>query len=310
MSLADEKYISMCKEIINLSGEPQKVRPIWPDTGEHAYTFKVFGICNRYDLRQEFPVITLRPINIKAAFDEILWIFQKKSNNINDLNSHIWDEWADENGSIGKAYGYQIGKKFLHHTEDINNDDEQMKETYPSWDNSVIHTKLGKREVWMDQMDALLYDLKNDPYSRRLIMNMYNHDDLYEMNLHPCAYSTTWNVTDEGYDKPILNMILNQRSQDVLVAGSWNVVQYALLLMMVAQTVDMIPGQLIHMISDAHIYDRHVRIIDELISRETYEAPKVSLDKSVKDFYDFKVSSLIIEDYKAGEQIKNIPVAV
>lgn len=295
MSLADTTYINMCKKIINegTSTEGQEVRPVWPDTGEKAHTIKTFGICNRYDLRKEFPIITLRPINIKAAFDEILWIYQKKSNNVNDLNSHIWDSWADKNGSIGLAYGYQIGKKYVHH--------------YGPYETVVGTYKIQKE---MDQIDAVIYDLKHNPYSRRIMTNIYNFDDLYRMNLYPCAYSTTWNVTDEGYDKPILNMLLNQRSQDVLTAGNWNVVQYALLLMMVARVVDMIPGQLVHMIADAHIYDRHVPIIKELIERPTYDAPIVTLDVDIKDFYEFTTDSIFMTAYLAGADVKNIPVAV
>ena len=288
MSLADKTYKEMCKEILENGSttKGQKVRPVWPDTGEKAYTIKSFGICNKYDLRKEFPVITIRPIAIKSAFDEILWIYQKKSNNVRDLNSHIWDAWADENGSIGKAYGYQIGKTYAHHT-----------------------SKTGIVS-FLDQMNGVLYDLMNNPFSRRIMTNVYNFDDLNEMNLYPCAYSTTWNVTDEGEDKLVLNMVLNQRSQDVLTAGSWNVVQYALLLMMVAQTVDMIPGQLVHMIADAHIYDRHVDIIKEMMTREEYDAPIVKLNPEVKDFYNFTVNDLTIENYKTGEAVKNIPVAV
>ena len=295
MSLADNTYINMCKEILEhgTSTEGQEVRPIWKDTGEKAYTIKSFGICNKYDLRYEFPVITLRPINIKAAFDEILWIYNKKSNNVNDLNSHIWDSWADKDGSIGAAYGYQIGKKYIHHMENFD-------------------TKVGTVRVpqTMDQMDAVLYDLKHNPYSRRIMTNVYNFSDLNQMHLYPCAYSTTWNVTDEGYDKPILNLLLNQRSQDVLVAGSWNVVQYALLLLMVAQSVDMIPGQLVHMIADAHIYDRHVDIIKDLISRATYDAPIVNVNPDIKDFYEFTTDDIMIGDYVCGAPVKNIPVAV
>lgn len=292
MSLADKTYINMCKEIIDngTSTEEQEVRPVWPDTGEKAHTIKSFGICNKYDLRKEFPIITLRPINIYAAYDEILWIYQKKSNKISDLNSHIWDAWSDENGTIGKAYGYQIGQLYPHHMEKI--DDGQEFQCYK------------------DQMDGVLYDLKHNPFSRRIMTNMYNFDDLNKMQLYPCAYSTTWNVTDEGYDKLVLNMVLNQRSQDVLTAGSWNVVQYALLLMMVAQVVDMIPGQLVHMIADAHIYDRHIPIIKELITRETYDAPIISLNTDIKDFYEFDASSLYVDNYISGAQVKNIPVAV
>ena len=256
------------------------MRPHWED-GTPAYTIKRFGVCNRYDLRKEFPALTLRRTALKSAMDEILWIYQKKSNNIHDLHSHIWDEWADEEGSIGKAYGYQIG---------------QVSE-YP--------------EGRFDQMDRVLYDLKHNPYSRRIMTNMYNFQDLHEMHLYPCAYNAIYNVTqDKGSDRPTLNMVLVQRSQDVLAANNWNVCQYAILLMMVAQVCDMEAGELVHMIADAHIYDRHVPMIEELISRPTYPAPKVTLNPDVHDFYAFTTDDLIVEDYQHGPQIKNIPIAI
>ena len=282
MSYADTLYKNMCRDILEngTSTEGEKVRPHWED-GTSAYTIKRFGVVNRYDLRKEFPALTLRKTALKSCMDEILWIYQRKSANIHDLNSHVWDEWADETGSIGKAYGYQIG----------------VKSQY--------------KEGMMDQMDRVLYDLKNNPFSRRIITNTYVHEDLSEMHLYPCAYSTTWNVTEEkGSDKLVLNMVLNQRSQDVLAANNWNVCQYAILLMMVAQVCDMVPGELLHVIADAHIYDRHVDAIRELIGREEYPAPKVHLNPEVKDFYQFTTADLLVEDYQAGPQIKNIPIAV
>ena len=282
MSLADRLFIDMCSDIIEngCSTEGEKVRPVWED-GTPAYTIKKFGVVNRYDLTKEFPVITLRRTALKSAFDEILWIWQKKSNNIKDLNSHIWDSWADEEGSIGKAYGYQLGVKHQY------------------------------REGMMDQVDRVLYDLKENPYSRRIMTNIYVHQDLHEMNLYPCAYSMTFNVTQEkGGGQLILNGVLNQRSQDVLAANNWNVCQYALLLMMIAQVSDMKAGQLLHVIADAHIYDRHIPIVKELIRRPVYDAPKVWLNPQVKDFYQFTVEDLHVEDYVTGPQIKNIPIAV
>ena len=282
MSKADDIFIAMCRDILDngTTTEGQKVRPHWED-GTPAYTIKRFGVCNRYDLRKEFPALTLRRTALKSAMDEILWIYQKKSNNIHDLHSHIWDEWADEEGSIGKAYGYQIG---------------QVSE-YP--------------EGRFDQMDRVLYDLKHNPYSRRIMTNLYNFQDLHEMHLYPCAYNAIYNVTqDKGSDRPTLNMVLVQRSQDVLAANSWNVCQYAILLMMVAQVCDMETGELVHMIADAHIYDRHVPMIEELISRPTYPAPKVTLNPDVHDFYAFTTDDLIVEDYQHGPQIKNIPIAI
>ncbi len=282
MSKCDNIFINMCRDILENGTDTrgQKVRPHWPD-GTPAYTIKQFGICNRYDLREEFPALTLRRTALKSAMDEILWIWQRKSNNVHDLHSHIWDEWADEDGSIGKAYGYQMGVK--HHY----------------------------KEGDFDQVDRVLYDLKNNPFSRRIMTNMYVFQDLHEMNLYPCAYSMTFNVTEEkGSDRLVLNAVLNQRSNDVLTANNWNVAQYALLLMMIAQVCGMTPGVLVHMIADAHIYDRHVPMIRELISREPYPAPKVWLNPDVKDFYAFTTDDLHVENYQYHEQIKNIPVAI
>ena len=276
MSLADDLFINMCKDIIDngYSTEGEKVRPKWED-GTYAYTIKRFGVVNRYDLSKEFPAITLRKTYVKSAIDELLWIWQKKSNNVHDLKSHIWDSWADENGSIGKAYGYQLGVKHKY------------------------------KEGMMDQVDRLIYDLKNNPYSRRMLTNIYVHQDLSEMNLYPCAYSMTFNVTGDR-----LNAILNQRSQDVLAANNWNVVQYAVLVHMIGQVTGFKPGELVHVIADAHIYDRHIPIVKELITRPTHPAPKFYMNPDVKDFYDFTLDDFRIEDYETGPQIKNIPIAI
>lgn len=276
MSAADDLFIKMCRDIIDhgYSTEGEKVRPRWED-GTLAYTIKQFGVVNRYDLSKEFPALTLRKTYVKSAVDEMLWIWQKKSNNIHDLHSHIWDEWADEDGSIGKAYGYQLGVKHQY------------------------------KEGMMDQVDRVIYDLKNNPYSRRIMTNIYVHQDLHEMNLYPCAYSMTFNVTDGR-----LNAILNQRSQDILAANNWNVVQYAVLVYMLAQVCDLKPGELVHVIADAHIYDRHIDIVKELIERPTYPAPKFYLNPDIHNFYDFTPDDFTLEDYQAGPQIKNIPIAV
>lgn len=276
MSKADEKFIAMCQDIISngFSTEGEKVRPKWED-GTYAYTLKRFGVVNRYDLSEEFPAITLRKTYVKSAIDELLWIWQKKSNNVNDLKSHIWDSWADENGSIGKAYGYQLGVKHKY------------------------------KEGMMDQVDRVLFDLKNNPYSRRIMTNIYVHQDLSEMNLYPCAYSVTFNVTGDR-----LNAILNQRSQDVLAANNWNVVQYAVLVHMMAQVSGLKPGELVHVIADAHIYDRHIPIVEELIKRPTYPAPKFTMNPEVKDFYEFTLDDFTIEDYVTGPQVTNIPIAI
>ena len=276
MSYADKVFVAMCQDILEngTSTEGELVRPHWED-GTSAYTIKKFGVVNRYDLSKEFPAITLRKTYIKSATDELLWIWQKKSNNIHDLKSHVWDEWADEDGSIGKAYGYQLGVKHKY------------------------------KEGMMDQVDRLIYDLKNNPYSRRMLTNIYVHQDLSEMNLYPCAYSMTFNVTGDR-----LNAILNQRSQDVLAANNWNVVQYAVLVHMLAQVTGFKPGELVHVIADAHIYDRHIPIVKELITRPTHPAPKFYMNPDVKDFYDFTLDDFRIEDYETGPQIKNIPIAI
>ncbi len=276
MSRADEIFIANCRQILEhgFSTEQEKVRPHWED-GTPAYTVKTFGIVNRYDLSREFPLLTLRFTNWKAAIDEILWIWQKKSNNIHDLNSKIWDSWADENGSIGKAYGYQLGVKYRF------------------------------QQGEMDQVDNVLWQLKNTPASRRIMTNIYTFADLPEMGLEPCAYSMTFNVTGNR-----LNAILNQRSQDTLTANNWNVVQYSALLMMFAQTSGLVPGELVHVISDMHIYDRHIPMVKELLTRKSLPAPKVRLNPDVKDFYAFTVEDFIVEDYQHGAPIGRVPVAI
>jgi len=276
MSKADQIFVEMCKDILanGYSSEGQEIRAKWED-GTQAHTIKRFAVVNRYNLAEEFPAMTLRPTPVKSAIDELLWIWQKKSNNVNELNSHIWDAWADETGSIGKAYGYQLGVKHKYSEGDF------------------------------DQVDRVLYDLKNNPYSRRIMTNIYNYQDLHEMALYPCAYSLTFNVTENK-----LNAILNQRSQDTLVANSWNVVQYSVLVHMLAQVSGLQAGEFVHVIADAHIYDRHIPLVEELIGRPQYPAPKFKMNPDIKSFYDFTVDDFIVEDYQAGPQIKGIPVAI
>lgn len=276
MSKADKLFVSMCRNVLDngTNTQDQAVRPHWPD-GTSAYTIKQFGVVNRYNLQEEFPAITLRKTGIKSAIDEILWIYQKKSNNIKDLRTHIWDEWADEEGSIKKAYGYQAGLKHKF------------------------------KEGEFDQVDYALWQLKNTPFSRRIIITLWNPHDLAEMGLQPCALMSIFNVTKApGDDKLTLNLHLVQRSQDILAANNWNVVQYAALLMMFAQVNDMRPGELLHTITDAHIYDRHVPIIERMLDREQFPAPKVTLDPTIKNFYDFTPESFTVENYEAGPQEK------
>lgn len=275
MSRADLIFKENCREILNhgVSDEGMEVRPRWQD-GSPAHTIKKFGLVNRYDLSEEFPIQTIRKINFKALYDELLWIWQKKSNNVKDLGSKIWDQWADEKGSIGKAYGYQLG----------------LKHKYP--------------EGEMDQVDRVLFNLKNNPASRRILTNIFNFEDLHEMALYPCAYSMTFNVSGDT-----LNAILNQRSQDMLVANSWNVSQYALLVHMFAQVSGLKAGELVHVIADAHIYDRHIPIVEKLLDQEDFPAPKLVIDESITDFYAFDADSFHLEGYEHGPNVKGIPVA-
>jgi len=277
MSYADKIFIQNCRDILDHGtwDTDLEVRPHWEDDGAPAHTIKKFGIVNRYDLTEEFPILTIRRTFWKSAVDEMLWIWQKKSNNIKDLGSHVWDQWADENGSIGKAYGYQLGVK--HH--------------YPEGD--------------MDQVDRVLYDLKHNPASRRILTNIFNHADLSEMALYPCAYSMTFNVTGNT-----LNAILNQRSQDMLAANNWNVVQYAVLTHMMAQVSGLKAGELVHVIADAHIYDRHVPVVEKILENPQYAAPKFFMDPAVTDFYAFTKNSFSLEGYQYTELDQKIPVAV
>lgn len=279
MSLFDTKMVETLKAILEENQDTSgfENRPVWAD-GTSATTIKKFGVVTRYDLREEFPIMTLRPAGLKNLVDEILWIWQKKSNNVNDLGSHIWDSWADEEGSIGKAYGYQLGKEFSYKGKITN------------------------------QVDNILEELIKNPMSRRMLSNIYVHSDLDEMNLEPCVYSATFNVTVDENGNKVLNMLLNQRSQDMITANCWNVAQYAILLMMFARHTGMIAGELVHVIADCHIYKKHIPVAKELIERyergEAYPAPKVTLNPDKTNFYDFTVDDVIMEDYRSGKQIK------
>ena len=276
MSYADEVFIKTCRDIIDngVWDKDRPVRPRWLD-GTPAHTVKKFCIVNRYDLQKEFPILTLRRTAFKSAVDELLWIWQKKSNNVHDLNSHIWDAWADESGSIGKAYGYQLGIKHIY------------------------------KEGEFDQVDRVLYDLKNNPTSRRIMTNIYTFADLHEMHLYPCAYSMTFNVSGDT-----LNGILNQRSNDVAVANNWNVVQYAVLLIMLAQVSGLKAGELVHVIADAHLYERHIPVIEKMLTNPVYPAPKLIVNTDVKDFYKFTVDDFKLEDYKYNKLDEKFEVAI
>ena len=276
MSLADCIFVDNIKDILanGFSDEKLEVRPHWED-GTPAHTIKKFGLVNRYDLSKEFPIITVRKTFLKSAIDEMLWIWQKKSNKVSELRTHVWDSWADENGTIGKAYGYQLGVKHKY------------------------------KEGMFDQVDRVLYDLKHNPQSRRILTNIYNHADLSEMGLYPCAYSMTFNVSGDT-----LNGILNQRSQDMLTANNWNVVQYAVLMYMMAQVSGLKVGELVHVIADAHIYDRHVPIVKEIIEHEQFDAPEFWINPDIKDFYQFTLDDFKLKNYKCCDTKYNIPVAI
>ena len=276
MSKADQIFIENCKEILahGVWDTDREVRPKWED-GAPAHTVKKFGIVNRYDLREEFPALTIRRLAFKSCLDELLWIWQKKSNNVHDLSSHIWDAWADESGSIGKAYGYQLAQKHVY------------------------------KEGEFDQVDRVLFDLKHNPASRRILTNLYNFQDLHEMHLYPCAYSMTFNVSGN-----VLNGILNQRSNDMLAANNWNVAQYALLLKIFAQVSGLVAGELVHVIADAHIYDRHVPIIEKIISNPTYDAPTLVMNGEITDFYAFRKEDFKLENYAYTPLDEKFPVAI
>lgn len=276
MSYADQVFRANCLDILQngVRDDDLTVRPHWED-GTPAHTIKKFGLVNRYDLQKEFPILTLRRTYLKSAVDELLWIWQKKSNNVHDLSSHIWDAWADETGSIGKAYGYQLGVKHQY------------------------------KEGMFDQVDRVLYDLRHNPASRRILTSLYNFEDLHDMNLYPCAYSMTFNVSGHT-----LNAILNQRSQDMLAANNWNVVQYAVLVHMMAQVSGLEVGELVHVIADAHIYDRHVPIIEKLLEQDERPAPRFVMDKSITDFYRFTRDSFSLEGYDPQPFEDKIPVAI
>ena len=276
MSYADQVFRANCLDILQngVRDDDLTVRPHWDD-GTPAHTIKKFGLVNRYDLQKEFPILTLRRTYLKSAVDELLWIWQKKSNNVHDLSSHIWDAWADETGSIGKAYGYQLGVKHQY------------------------------KEGMFDQVDRVLYDLRHNPASRRILTSLYNFEDLHDMNLYPCAYSMTFNVSGNT-----LNAILNQRSQDMLAANNWNVVQYSVLVHMMAQVSGLEAGELVHVIADAHIYDRHVPIIEKLLEQDERPAPRFVMDKSISDFYRFTRDSFSLEGYHPLPFDDEIPVAI
>lgn len=333
MSKADKIFVGMCRDILEngTTNKGEDVRPVWTDTNEPAYTLGKLGVVNRYDLSKEFPATTLRRTAIKTCTEEMLWIWQRKSNNINDLNSTVWDEWADKSGSIGKAYGYQQAKMYGYPEVTV----KGMVKAFPgvtmlpyfseksdtktlaiigcSTNNSRLTGRIiGERngEIWhMTQIDKAIYDLVNTPFSRRIVVTMWNPEEQKDMHLAPCAYEVTFMVSEKDGEK-YLNAILNQRSNDLLAAGNWNVCQYAVLMHMIARHVGMKVGELVHVIANAHIYDRHIPIVKELIEREQYPAPKFWLNPEKTDFYSYTKDDVRLDDYTTGPQVKNIPIAV
>lgn len=300
MSYADKVFCKMCENVLE-KNNMNECRAIWTDTGEKSSTISDFAVVNRYNLNEEFPILTVRPVPIKSAIDEILWIYQKKSNNIKDLNSHVWDEWADDNGSIGAAYGYQVGTQLKK---------VKVEKIEPDQFNSGVEM-VTVSHLYLDQTDYVLHELKHNPFSRRIIMNLYHPGQVDLMGLEPCAFLVNFKVTKNNETgNLVLNCVLYQRSQDILVANGWNVVQYAALTHMFAQVSNMEVGEFVHVIADAHIYDRHIETVKELIKRPQFEAPKLAINPKVKNFYDFKPSDFDLLDYKHGEQIKGIDVAV
>lgn len=307
MAIVDEIFKNTCKDILTkgTSDIGENVRTVWDDTKELAHTKRLFGVVNRYDLRKEFPALTLRKTGIKSATEEILWIYQKNSNNVNDLKTRIWDAWANEHGSIGKSYGYQVGKLSKRKITQIDNMYDIITDTCKS-----VELSDDCKTAKMTQMDYVLYELKANPFSRRLLIDMRDTNELIDMALEPCAWSVNFVTTKNENGTDVLNMILNQRSNDFIVANNWNLVQYSILLMMVAQVSNMIAGEIIHSIADCHIYDRHEGIANDLISRDGLKAPIVTLNPEITNFYDFTPDDVIITDYETHPQIKNIPVAV
>ena len=300
MSLADKYFKEAANKILTegYSDESMQVRPHWED-GTPAHTIKTFCYVCRYDLSKEFPILTLRRQAFKTMIKELLWMWQMKSNNINDVDFHIWDQWADENGSIGKTYSYQLAQKYGHHKikegEDLS--------SYPS-------AEIGNDGwVYLDQVDGVLYDLKNNPASRRIITNMWQIKDLKDMNLAPCVYETLWDITPDGK----LNMTLIQRSGDMCAAaapGGFDTIEYATLLYLMAHVCGYKPGEFVHIVNNLHIYDRHIDIIKKVCNNPEYDAPKLWINTDKTDFYDFTIDDFKLIDYQSTKLEEKIEVAI
>ena len=275
MSYADKLFIDMCSDIIEngYSTEGEKVRPKWPD-GTYAYTIKKFGVVNRYDLSKEFPAITLRKTYIRSAIDEILWIWQKKSNNVHDLNSHIWDEWADANGDLGPIYGVQ----------------------WRHWKTSD--------GGYIDQISNLIHQIKTNPDSRRLVVSAWNVGEIDKMALPPCHMFFQFYVAQGK-----LSCQLYQRSCDIFLGVPFNIASYSLLTHMIAQQCDLDVGDFIWTGGDCHIYNNHFEQVKLQLSREPRPYPKLIIKRRPDSIFDYNFEDFEIVDYDPWPAIK-APIAV
>ena len=280
MSYADTLFKQEINEILTngFNDKDYPVRPKWPD-GTPAHTIKTFCAVRRYDLSKEFPILTLRQQAFKGVVRELLWMWQKKSNVVDELgpSASIWRAWEWPDGTIGKTYGYQLGKK----------------------------SDYGYGEF--DQVDNLLYLLKNKPMDRRMIVTMWCPQDLKEMALPPCVYESIWDVSNGK-----LNCTLIQRSGDVLAAassGGWDTMEYAILVHMIAQVCGYQVGELVHIVHNLHIYDRHVEAVKEVMQNPEYPAPTLWINPDVKDFYAFTEDDFKLIDYQATKLSTKFEVA-
>ena len=296
MNQADEQYKRVVETVLRVGvmDTDQKVRTVWKD-GTPAHSISWIGQHMIFD-NTEVPIITTKRVAWKTAIKELLWIWQMKSNRVQDLRDmgvKIWNEWEKEDGTIGKAYGYQLGKKNRWVTE---------KEYYPDPSGEINALHLTMKKV--DQVDYLLYQLKTNPASRRHITMLWNPDELDSMALTPCVYETQWHVKQGK-----LHLEVRCRSNDLALGNPFNIFQYNILQRMIAQVTGYELGNYIYHIGDAHLYDRHIEPVSEQIKRESFEAPTLWINPEVKSFYDFTIDDFKLIDYKHGETI-NMEVAI
>ena len=280
MSKADQFFRDQMKVIreTGFNDKDFKVRAKWEADNAPAHTVKTFGYVTRYDLSKEFPILTLRSQGFKGAVKECLWIFQKKSTNINDLGLHIWDAWADENGDLGRTYAYSLREKIQ----------------YP--------------EGAFDQVDYLLYQLKNNPMDRRMMLQLFDPHNVIHTKLPPCVMTYLFDVAGGK-----LNMTVIQRSADALAAGAaggWDEVGEAVLQHMLAQVSGLQVGTMVHLVNNLHVYDRHMQYIDEILANPEYESPVLKVNPNVTNFYDFKPEDFELVGYKSTKLSTKFDVAV